>query len=126
MLEQQIEKLKEVLLALDENFDIENEIADEYSFLSIVKQKLEAFVKNWSFKSSPLTIIKYGFKGIYTDMNAIRPDEMLDNIHSLYVDQWDWEHIISKEERNLEYLKNRKRYNWIKYIKKLGYVERRY
>lgn len=49
---------------------------------------------------------KYGFKGIYTDMNAIRPDEMLDNIHSLYVDQWDWEHIISKEERNLEYLKN--------------------
>lgn len=46
MLEQQIEKLEEVLLALDENFDIENEIADEYSFLSIVKQKLEAFVKN--------------------------------------------------------------------------------
>ena len=46
MLEQQIEKLKEVLLALDENFDIENETADEYSFLSIVKQKLEAFVKN--------------------------------------------------------------------------------
>jgi len=43
--------------------------------------------------------------GIYTDMNAIRPDEVLSNIHSLYVDQWDWERIITPEERNLEYLK---------------------
>jgi len=44
--------------------------------------------------------------GIYTDMNAIRPDEELDNIHSLYVDQWDWERVISQEERNLAFLKN--------------------
>jgi len=44
--------------------------------------------------------------GIYTDMNAIRPDETLDNIHSLYVDQWDWERVMSPEERNLEFLKN--------------------
>ena len=46
---------------------------------------------------------KYGFKtgrGIYTDMNAIRKDEELDNIHSIYVDQWDWEIVINKEERN--------------------------
>ncbi|MBN2480403.1 MAG: aspartate--ammonia ligase [Bacteroidales bacterium] len=43
--------------------------------------------------------------GIYTDMNAIRPDEELDNIHSLYVDQWDWERIITPEERNLDFLK---------------------
>lgn len=43
--------------------------------------------------------------GLYTDMNAIRPDETLDNIHSLYVDQWDWEKVISREERNLDYLK---------------------
>ncbi|PIP53677.1 MAG: hypothetical protein COX07_09425, partial [Bacteroidetes bacterium CG23_combo_of_CG06-09_8_20_14_all_32_9] len=43
--------------------------------------------------------------GIYTDMNAIRPDEILDNLHSLYVDQWDWERVISEEERNLEFLK---------------------
>jgi len=48
--------------------------------------------------------IKEGF-GIYTDMNAIRPDEELSNIHSLYVDQWDWERVISKEQRNLDYLK---------------------
>ncbi len=44
--------------------------------------------------------------GIYTDMNAIRPDEVLSNIHSLYVDQWDWEKVISSAERNLDYLKN--------------------
>lgn len=43
--------------------------------------------------------------GIYTDMNAIRPDEELSNIHSLYVDQWDWERVMSREERNLDFLK---------------------
>ena len=42
--------------------------------------------------------------GIYTDMNAIRADEELDNIHSLYVDQWDWERTIAPEDRNLDYL----------------------
>lgn len=52
---------------------------------------------------------KYGFakgEGLYTDMNAIRRDEETDNIHSIYVDQWDWEKIISKEERNEETLKS--------------------
>lgn len=44
-------------------------------------------------------------EGIYTDMSAIRSDEALDNLHSLYVDQWDWERVISREERNLEFLK---------------------
>ena len=51
---------------------------------------------------------KYGFalgEGIYTDMNAIRRDESTDNIHSIFVDQWDWEKIISKEDRNLDFLK---------------------
>jgi aspartate--ammonia ligase len=43
--------------------------------------------------------------GIYTDMNAIRPDEELTNIHSLYVDQWDWERVITNEQRNLDFLK---------------------
>ena len=49
----------------------------------------------------------YGFQvgtGLYTDMNAIRPYESLDNIHSVYVDQWDWEKVISSEERNEKYL----------------------
>lgn len=51
---------------------------------------------------------KYQFSldtGLYTDMNAIRRDEELDNLHSIYVDQWDWEKSISQNERNLEYLK---------------------
>ena len=55
-----------------------------------------------------LALKRYGFhegKGLYTDMNAIRRDEEVDNIHSIYVDQWDWEKIITREERNLEYLK---------------------
>jgi aspartate--ammonia ligase len=48
--------------------------------------------------------IPHGF-GIYTDMNAIRPDEEMDNIHSLYVDQWDWERVINDDERSLDFLK---------------------
>ena len=48
--------------------------------------------------------IKEGF-GIYTDMNAIRPDETLSNMHSLYVDQWDWERVITNDDRNLDFLK---------------------
>ncbi|GHV54813.1 aspartate--ammonia ligase [Bacteroidia bacterium] len=55
-----------------------------------------------------LTLADYGIEegyGIYTDMNAIRPDESLGNFHSLYVDQWDWERVMSKEERNLDFLK---------------------
>lgn len=50
---------------------------------------------------------KYGFdigEGLYTDMSAIRRDEDLDNIHSIYVDQWDWEKVINKEQRTLEHL----------------------
>lgn len=59
---------------------------------------------------------RYNFevnKGLYTDMNAIRADEELDNIHSIYVDQWDWEKVISSEDRTVDYLKDivRKIYN---------------
>ena len=55
-----------------------------------------------------VALADYGFaygEGLYTDMNAIRPDETLDNLHSVYVDQWDWERIISKDERSLDFLK---------------------
>jgi len=55
-----------------------------------------------------LALSRYGFlpgEGLYTDMNAIRRDEELDNLHSIYVDQWDWEKIILKEERTPETLK---------------------
>ena len=55
-----------------------------------------------------LALRRYNFgigNGLYTDMNAIRRDERLDNIHSIYVDQWDWEKIITEQNRNLDYLK---------------------
>ena len=55
-----------------------------------------------------LALKRYHFtvgNGLYTDMNAIRRDEDLDNIHSIYVDQWDWEKVITRENRNLDYLK---------------------
>ena len=55
-----------------------------------------------------MALAKYGFKpdtGLYTDMNAIRRDEILDEMHSVYVDQWDWEKIITKDERKYSYLK---------------------
>ncbi len=55
-----------------------------------------------------LALKRYNFSvgnGLYTDMNAIRRDESLDNLHSIYVDQWDWEKIITRENRNVEYLK---------------------
>lgn len=54
-------------------------------------------------------LYRYGFKsgeGLYTDMNAIRRDEVTDNIHSIFVDQWDWEKIITREQRNVDTLKN--------------------
>ena len=56
-----------------------------------------------------MALKKYGFsvgRGLYTDMNAIRKDEELDNLHSLYVDQWDWELMIDKSDRNMETLKD--------------------
>jgi aspartate--ammonia ligase len=56
-----------------------------------------------------LTLAEYEVEpgyGIYTDMNAIRADEELDNLHSLYVDQWDWEAVIRREDRTLAFLKN--------------------
>ena len=56
-----------------------------------------------------MALKRYGFKhgeGLYTDMNAIRRDEDLDNLHSVYVDQWDWEKIVLKEERTIDTLKH--------------------
>ena len=64
-------------------------------------------------------------RGIYTDMNALRPDEELDNIHSLYVDQWDWEKVIAREDRNVDFLKKtvRRIYEAIKVTENKLYVE---
>ncbi len=55
-----------------------------------------------------LALKRYEFnpgKGLFTDMNAIRRDEEVDNLHSIYVDQWDWEKVIEREDRNVDYLK---------------------
>lgn len=64
-------------------------------------------------------------RGIYTDMNALRPDEELDNIHSLYVDQWDWEKVITREQRTVSFLKQtvRRIYEAIKVTENRLYVE---
>ena len=64
-------------------------------------------------------------RGIYTDMNALRPDEELDNIHSIYVDQWDWERVINASDRNVEFLKKvvRRIYEAVKVTENKLYVE---
>ncbi len=64
-------------------------------------------------------------RGLYTDMNALRPDEELDNLHSIYVDQWDWEMVIRREDRSLDFLKRtvRRIYEAIKVTENKLYVE---
>lgn len=64
-------------------------------------------------------------RGIYTDMNALRPEEEIDNIHSIYVDQWDWEQVISPEQRTIAFLKQtvRRIYESIKVTENKLYVE---
>lgn len=69
----------------------------------------EAVIVHSLAKWKRMALKRYGFKsgsGLYTDMNAIRRDEDLDNIHSIYVDQWDWELVIEKDDRNIETLKS--------------------
>ena len=70
--------------------------------------ELEVEVVQSLAKWKRMALGKYGIEpgyGIYTDMNAIRRDEDLDNLHSIYVDQWDWEKVITKEQRSEEYLR---------------------
>lgn len=69
----------------------------------------EAEIVHSLAKWKRMALKKYGFsegEGLYTDMNAIRRDEETDNIHSIFVDQWDWEKIINKTERNVDTLKD--------------------
>ena len=68
----------------------------------------DAVVVHSLAKWKRMALAAYGFsagEGLYTDMNAIRRDEEMDNLHSVYTDQWDWEKIITRETRNLDYLK---------------------
>ncbi|MBQ9369515.1 MAG: aspartate--ammonia ligase [Clostridia bacterium] len=77
------------------NFDIKETGAEAHIVHSLATWKRQA-LKNYGFPIG---------QGIYTDMNAIRRDEEMDNLHSIYVDQWDWEKVISREDRNVDYLK---------------------
>ena len=68
----------------------------------------DAVVVHSLAKWKRMALGQYGFsagEGLYTDMNAIRRDEVMDNLHSVYTDQWDWEKIITRETRNVDYLK---------------------
>ena len=76
-------------------FDIKDSGTEAQVVQSLAKWKRQA-LKDYDFRVG---------KGLYCDMNAIRRDEELDNLHSVYVDQWDWEKIISREDRNEAYLK---------------------
>ena len=85
-----------------------NGVERPVSFDIKYQEEREAEIVQSLAKWKRYALKKYGFsvgEGLYTDMSAIRRDEEADNIHSIYVDQWDWEKIISKEERNLETLK---------------------
>ena len=77
------------------SFDIRDTGTEAQVVQSLAKWKRKA-LKDYDFRAG---------KGLYCDMNAIRRDEELDNLHSIYVDQWDWEKIITEEDRNTEYLK---------------------
>ncbi len=77
------------------SFDIPDTLGEAEVVHSLAKWKRQA-LKDYDFHVG---------KGLYTDMNAIRRDEVLDNIHSIYVDQWDWEKVIPKSKRNEQYLK---------------------
>jgi len=75
----------------------------------IKETKTNAQVVHSLAKWKRMALYKYGFsvgEGLYTDMNAIRRDEDMDNLHSIYVDQWDWEKVIDRSSRNLDTLKD--------------------
>lgn len=77
----------------------------EFSIKDMDERKVEVVQSLAKWKR--MALYKYGIQpghGIYTDMNAIRRDEDLDNLHSVYVDQWDWEKVITKEQRTEAYL----------------------
>ncbi len=77
---------------------VDFDIPDAHSYVQVVHS-----LAKWK----RLALKRYGFsagEGIYTDMNAIRRDEELDNLHSVYVDQWDWEKVITEKDRTLDFL----------------------
>lgn len=83
---------------------VEKPVAFSVKAMNGVRAEIVQSLAKWK----RMQLADLGFQpgeGLYADMNAIRPDEVLDNIHSLYVDQWDWERVLTAEERTLDYLK---------------------
>ena len=83
---------------------IERPVSFPIKALGDIKAEVVHSLAKWK----RMMLADYNFnpgEGLYTDMNAIRPDEDLDNLHSLYVDQWDWERVVTQEQRSLAYLK---------------------
>ncbi len=88
----------------DDLSGVERPVAFDIPFSRVQAQVVHSLAK-WKRQA----LGQYGFpmgEGLYTDMNAIRRDETLDNLHSIYVDQWDWEKVIAPEERSMETLKD--------------------
>ena len=97
-----------VLKGLGLNDDL-NGIERPVTFPIKDMEEAQAEVVHSLAKWKRVTLAEYGIQpgyGIYTDMNAIRADEELDNLHSLYVDQWDWEAVMATGDRNLAFLRN--------------------
>ncbi|MDR3246534.1 MAG: aspartate--ammonia ligase [Prevotellaceae bacterium] len=84
---------------------IERAVGFPIKFMGEQRAEIVHSLAKWKRTKLASYAIAPGY-GIYTDMNAIRADEDLDNLHSLYVDQWDWEMTVNPENRNLEYLKS--------------------
>ena len=83
---------------------VEKPVSFEVTALGSRKMEIVQSLAKWK----RMALADYGYKrgrGIYTDMNALRPDDTVDPIHSVYVDQWDWEKVIDEKDRNLETLK---------------------
>ncbi len=83
---------------------VENPVSFTIKDMDGAKAEIVHSLAKWKRLTLADYDIKQGF-GIYTDMNAIRSDEVLDNLHSIYVDQWDWEMVMPEASRNLNYLK---------------------
>ena len=83
---------------------VERPVTFEVGNMGNAKMEIVQSLAKWKRMALADYRIAKGY-GLYTDMNALRPDDDIDEIHSIYVDQWDWEQVIGKEERNLEYLK---------------------
>ncbi|MDD6279033.1 MAG: aspartate--ammonia ligase [Ruminococcus sp.] len=91
---------------------------------SIKEIESDAEVVQSLAKWKRMALYRYGYtagEGIYTDMNAIRRDDDTDNTHSIFVDQWDWEKVITPEQRNIEFLKETVRY----IVKAIVYTKRK-